>query len=823
MRLLLIILSLSFIQNLTCQVYGTIRDEQGQLLSFVSVFVENTGRGTTSNDLGEYEINLQKDDQVLVFQQIGFEKLRLNVQDIKGRVQRNIILKSIQYKLDEAVFVASREDPAYAIIRNAIQKRKEYEVVDSSYSCKVYSKGMLKMLDAPEKVLGQSVGNLGGNLDSTRKGILYLSESVSELFIEKGLTVKEIMLSSKVAGNDRGFSFNRAGALDFNLYKNVVTFGRAIISPIADYALSYYKYKLKGSNLNSEGHLIHKIELVPKINADPCWRGYIYIQDSTWSIYEFDAYLFGAQIKQDAFDTVFLQQRNFFLESINSWILRSQNFSFSAGFLGFKLKGIFLVSNSEFKKDDHSVIARKNEVLEILSGSNKKSKTYWDSIRPVPLTEEEARNYKIKDSIRIYKDTRNYKDSMDRISNRFEYTDLLLGFDFKNTYRRRYFTIQSILNSIQFNPIQGLVAGTHINYEKYLDTFLWNRKHESDLGITYGFSDRTWQSEFTHEFKPGDEEESSYVLRLGRKLNEFRPNVNTNLFYNQFFSLYFKNNYLKVFQQDFIQAEFSTDLHYDLRFRMHSGYFIRGNKLNNSNYSFRYRDSLYLDNSSTIFNDSFLLVNNRILFQTGFRFSYQARTKVWKTPDGIQKIGSEWPVIGIHPQFNYYPDIRKLNIMLNVNINFIKDIGRWGDIVNSITYVRAFGSRPDIAEAIHPGANPFVVNDLDNNLNFKVLKPYQKIGFREGFECHLEYNMQGLILDRIFLLNKLGLTEIFSYSLLGIDRDRNYSEFSVGFGNIGYKIFRYLRVNWVKTRTGSQWGPSYLRFSVNNVFQLGVK
>ena len=40
-----------------------------------------------------------------------------------------------------------------------------------------------------------------------------------------------------------------------------------------------------------------------------------------------------------------------------------------------------------------------NVVVAYDTAVNKKSKSYWDSIRPVPLEPEEVKDYKIKDSV----------------------------------------------------------------------------------------------------------------------------------------------------------------------------------------------------------------------------------------------------------------------------------------------------------------------------------------------------------------------------------------------------------------------------------------
>ena len=88
------------------------------------------------------------------------------------------------------------------------------------------------MLEAPETILGQDVGDMDGLLDSTGQGILYLSESESQLYFTAPDDYKEVMVSSKVSGDDNGFSFNSASDMDFSLYRNFsIHFNRPPLVP----------------------------------------------------------------------------------------------------------------------------------------------------------------------------------------------------------------------------------------------------------------------------------------------------------------------------------------------------------------------------------------------------------------------------------------------------------------------------------------------------------------------------------------------------------------------------------------------------------------
>jgi len=98
------------------------------------------------------------------------------------------------------VVINSEENPANKIIRNAIAKRKENLDKLRTYKANFYSRGMMKITNAPKKILGQEVGDLGGALDSTRSGIVYLSETISKLEYQAPKRLKETITASKVSG-----------------------------------------------------------------------------------------------------------------------------------------------------------------------------------------------------------------------------------------------------------------------------------------------------------------------------------------------------------------------------------------------------------------------------------------------------------------------------------------------------------------------------------------------------------------------------------------------------------------------------------------------
>jgi len=80
MKKSLIIILLCFAFTINAQIKGNITDKEGTPLSSVSVYLEKTITGTTSNDNGDYVLNIKKTgNYTIVFQILGYKTIKKNV------------------------------------------------------------------------------------------------------------------------------------------------------------------------------------------------------------------------------------------------------------------------------------------------------------------------------------------------------------------------------------------------------------------------------------------------------------------------------------------------------------------------------------------------------------------------------------------------------------------------------------------------------------------------------------------------------------------------------------------------------------------------
>ena len=798
-----------FIANFTfAQITGNVTSNTGETLPFVSVYLNDTYTGTTTNEDGNYTLDIEKvGDYTIVFQYLGFKTLK-----------KNISIKSLPYVLDaklleenislSEVVINSEENPANQIIRNTIAKRKEVLEKLSEYKANFYSRGLIKIVDAPEKVLGQEVGDLDGALDSTRTGIIYLSETISKIEYQKPRRLKEKILASKVSGDASGFSFNNATDVNYNFYNNTFDLGNTTISPIADYAFNYYKYKLEGVFYDDNNNLINKILITPKRDNDAAFSGYIYIVEDQWLLYATDVTITGKRTGILPIDLLTLKQTFSYSETDNIWALITQTLDFKYGFFGFKGEGKFTAVYSDY--DFTPEFGAKNFTREILSfeeNSNKKDSTFWDAKRPVPLTKEETTDYVKKDSIQLVRKSKPYLDSIDTKKNAFKLGDILGGYSYQNSHKNYRFSIDSPLEKITFNTVQGWNGTLGMRYSKQIDDF--KRYFNVSGNINYGEADNRLRGTITTRFKFNNINDRFISLSGGVKTEQFNSANPISNVENMVSSLFFEDNYIKLYNKSFVQGQYFQELFNGVRLNSVLGFERRKALFNNSDYVTinEDRDSYTSNNPLNETDFTSRPFNTHNIAKLNVNATINFAQDYLSYPDGKYNIpNSKYPTlsVGYEKGFaatnsNYNFDQFKARLRQRIRL------GNKGEFEYN-AQAGIFKNADNIAfmDYHHFNGNQTNVKLDGSYLNsFKNL-PYYALSTNNNYaELHTEYRFNGYILNKIPLLNKLNFNLILGVNAAFTQDNKPYSEYSIGVDNIGFGKFRFLRVDYVRSYQSS--------------------
>ena len=558
-RSVLFLLFYCGILQLCCgQIIGKVTDSKGEGLPFVNIYFEGTPDGTTTNNNGLYELPVETPGTyTVVFKYLGFQTQKKEI-TTNGRepLLLNITLQSERFILSE-VEVKATDNPANAIIRNAIEKRSSYKDTLSSYTADFYSKGLIKIKNAPEKILGQDIGDFGGGLDSTRTGIIYLSETVSEISRDN-TDFKEKIIASKISGDDNGFSFNNASDVDFSFYDNTIEFGNQLISPIADNAFSYYRFKLTGTFYDDTNTLINQIKVVPKRPKDNVFRGTIYIVEDSWFIYGTDLKVSGEQAQLLAVDTIQIKQQYNYAQENKVWLKVLQSIDFQYSIFGIRGDGRFTAGyknymlQPDFRKNEFG-----NEILSFEELANKKDSIFWEELRPVPLTTEELLDYKVKDSVQYIRKSKKYLDSVDRIKNRFKISSVLLGYSYDNTFKEKYISFKSPLFRTFFNTVQGWHTGTEFEFLKSHDK--QGSRFRFRSSFDYGLTENIFRTKTSLSYRFNAFSRPFIELSFGNEVIQFNRNNPIKAIGNTITSLLFENNLAKFYENAFVALNYSEE------------------------------------------------------------------------------------------------------------------------------------------------------------------------------------------------------------------------------------------------------------------------
>ena len=800
-RLQLAILLIFISNSIFSQVTGTVTDTENQLLPYVNIYTDDGLKGTTTNEEGAYELKLtQPGNYTLIYQFLGYESLRKKVKIESFPYRLDVILTSEITNLEE-VRVNADENPADKIIRNAINNRKKNLAKIEQYTADYYSRGLWRIKNAPEKILGQEIGDLGGGLDSTRSGIIYLSETISEITYKAPDDFKEKILASKVSGNDNGFSLNSAQESDFTFYENTVDINAKIVSPIADYAFNYYDYRLEGVFYDDAGHLINKIRVIPKRPKDRVFFGTIYIVEDSWEIYGVELKTTGEALQFPPIEVLTFTQNFKASEDNKFWIKISQTVDFSFDMFGISGDGRFtaVYSNYNFNPDFvKNTFSR--EVLTFADAANKKDSLFWQRIRPVPLTSEELTDYIQKDSIQVLRKSKKYLDSVDAVSNKFVLSNVIFGYGYSNSYKKRNFRISSPLFGTHFNTVQGWNSSINLSFRQNQDEN-YGKYWRIFSSVNYGFSDERvritggFQKKFNNFSKP--------ILTISggietTQINNTEP-ISERI--NDITSLFFERNYLKLYQRKFAEIAWQQEIFNGLQVFSDLSYQDRSALFNSTDQSWSNRNGVEYTSNNPLQPENFgsAPFENHHIFKFNLSGKFDFGQKYMSYPDAKFNIPSnKYPTLYLTYEKGFGSDVNEYDYdQLRASVTQEISLGNKGSFSYNLK-AGTFLDEGNIAflDYQHFNGNQTRIGN-GNYLNKFHLLPYYDFSTNKNYlEGHIEHDFKGWILGKFPLINKLNYNLILGTHFLATKNNKTYSEFSVGIDNLGFGKYRLLRLDY---------------------------
>lgn len=766
-------------------VKGRVIDHYGKPLEFASLYIKNTTRGTTTNELGLFEIELSPGKYEIVFQYVGFKN---NIQEIQVGDETLIVdveMVPENFILPEITITAKDKDPAYGIIRQAQRKRRFYLREEiKSFQCQAYIKNLQRLSEKREKILGAKV--------EADTGIVYFSESLSELSYEQPQTYKERMISSKVSGDSRAFSFNQAADAWLNLYKNVSGEDlneRGFVSPIASNALAFYRYRLEGA-FKDDTSWVYKIKLIPKRRNAPAYNGYIYIIKDSWRVHSADLYLKKGAI--EFVDSISVKQVYARVEDSDVWVPISQRAQFAWKAFGFGGNGYYLIVFSNY--DVNPAFPKKyfkGAQLTVEKEANKKDSIYWNQVRPVPLTLNEKIDYRKKDSIQFIKESKVYKDSVDQKNNKFAIGDLLFGYRYRDSFKKRSFSFPGLPSTLQFNTVEGLVTNFAMTYRQNYED---NRFFYIRPTFRYGFSNERFQSHLEASYVFNPITRSRIWVEGGRKVEQLSRNNVISPFLNTIYTLFNEENFAKLYEKTYAKVRYRREIFNGLLTYTSIEYAQRNPMFNTTDFSIRDVDNREFTPNQPFSRESVntSFPKNQAL-TLGVLLLWSPKQEYILYPDNKFALSNKYPTLRV----NYRKGLQILGS--DVNYDFLA-LGIYDDLnfktlgqsSYNVEVGRFFNDQQlTFVDFRHFQGNQTII--FNNALtSFQLLDYYEFSTSREYLAAHYSHHFNGLLINAIPLLRKLKWQTVVTSNYLYTEEAGHYFELGVGIEH----IFKFLRTDF---------------------------
>lgn len=814
-RNILLTLFVSFVFHASAGIItGVVTDNSGKPLPYASISIKGTNRGATSNSIGKYSFNLSPGEYTLVCQYVGYGRSEKKITVASEDQVVNFTLSIQELTLSE-VIVKRGEDPAYEIIRQAIKKRNYYNNQVDSFRVNVYIKGLIRSGSIPKRVFGTKVERDDDDgLDSLGKGILFLSESLTEVEYAKPNSIKFRVIASRESGGGYGLSF----PFFINFYQNNVSIfdnnlnPRGFISPIADGALNYYKYKYEGSFVE-EGVMVNTIRVTPRRLNEPLFAGTIQITEDDWQIFSLD--LFTTNKNQlELLDTLRITQLHSPVQK-DVWKTKNQYLSFAFKQFAFQISGGFVNVYSDYninpgftKKTFDRTIMRYD------TGFNKKDSVFWNKNRPVALEREERRDFVFKDSLnRVRNDSfrsRRYLDSLRRNQKPITPKGILWTGQSHNFYGKRStltWSLKPLITQLEYNTVEGVSVNVEQNFRlnkpksKNTYSLQWNTR--------YGFSNTHLNSygEFRISPKRYSYRNRYFQLAGGKRLSQFNHDNPINPLTNALYTLLGRKNYMKVYENWFGSMEYNNRLDNGLRFTINATYENRLPVENTTDFSVKNKNGRQMLPNHP-YELAYIPFENHQALVTSVTLSWQPGQHYIEFPYRKVPIGSKAPTFtleyakGIHKLFGSDVDFDKWEFTVNDRMNF--------KMGGEFQYKIGIGGFLNNKQVQIPDLKHFNGNQTFYNIkylnSFQLASYYRYSNDEEIYAYgHAEHHFNGLLTNKIPLFNRLKWNLVAGSNTFFVDNHHYYVELFGGLENI-FKLFRVDFVTAIQRKAEHTYG-----------------
>ncbi|MDR2064783.1 MAG: DUF5686 and carboxypeptidase regulatory-like domain-containing protein [Prevotellaceae bacterium] len=857
-KLLIFFLLISFFltaENIClAQVFeGVVKDESGNNIEFVSIFIPEISQGFSTNEEGKFSLKIAQGKYTCEFRHLTYQTETFTV-NIPQRQPLTVIMKPKIYEIAEAVVRQNAEDRAYAMMRQVIARAPYHKNQVSEYKSETYIRASFKIDKISNIIKKLNRKTLKEN--GIEEGSAYIQETVNEVTYKNGQINQRI---KAVKDNFPEFAkIDISAAWMFNIYDME---NEMFITPLSPKAFTYYNFTYKGFFVEND-KTVNKIHISPRRNDNRLISGYIYVFENTWDVHSYELsgkqqmityglkQIFGEVLPKIMMPVKNQITANFSIMGNEGEINSVSSIKYSdikAGSQNLenrlaqtasskkqeerKQKIKSLIEKSDFTNDDAAKvknelgkfeneknrenIGRKTGKYEIIESFNVEKDSvnknlnseYWDSIRTIPMLDYEILSYRRSDSLTLAKPQKEEKKQS-------PLKKIISGGTYKSS-DSEFVKYSGIINiNANFNAVDIFNYGQEIEYYKQF-------KNQTSLRLigeaaySFGRKQILWNTKLRYYYYP--EARAVAYINYGNQTVDFNETGGMNITANSLSSLFFKKNYINFYGKHFLQIGNNVDIADGWRLSFDASYQKRKQLHNNTNFSIFRKSKKYRSNkpvNSYMENDSALVQSSRA-FTLNMQLKYTPRQYYVKRGRIKRVVRSDFPEFslnyktGITGIFNSVSNFDLLTFEVAHNVEL--------DILNNISYTAKIGKflttrRMHFSEFAH-------FNLAEDDVMFSpfddlktIVQTYNSSTNEWFFNVNFTYTTSRLLLKR-FVFERSFMDENIYFSYLRTPQLKHFSEIGYGLSNIfriaglgGFIGFENMRYKFIRLKISINFG-----------------
>jgi hypothetical protein len=463
----------------------------------------------------------------------------------------------------------------------------------------------------------------------------------------------------------------------------------------------------------------------------------------------------------------------------------------------------------------------------VAENADNRDTTYWNSVRPIPLSEKEAISIRTHDSLTKRSQLRRRSSIIDSTSieenSNYSAKDIARHVAFGKTYslQKQSMTLNfgGLVNidKIRFNSVDGAVYGTDFRLGKS-----WEKGARLAIApsIDWAFARERllWRVNSTLSYNRS--KQARLFIWAGRSSQDFNSLSGIAPSLNMFTSLLFKENYLKLYESNFFTISNRQELVNGLYAEVRYNYEDRRYLDNNTDFSFFKRENTYTENIPVNFylpdppdqNARFNLADHQH-HDLSLKLSYTPKQRYYLNNGIKSSAGSSYPTFAITWKhgINITPGESGKNFdLLIAEASKSRSIGAFSEFdwrLSTGGFINNKGV--EFPDFVHFNSQPLPVL-LTNYRDVFMIPGYYSLATPDYFtEFHLRFTTPYLLIKLLPILSNTLMRENLSFAYLYTPHTKNYYE-------LGYAISEVFLLGRFGIYTGFEhfkWKGTVLRFT----------